>query len=176
MHVQEDDVRAEFFRADAGGESAFADLDFVLRFVFEDLLEDLDDVLLVIDDEDARRAGHEAVQRHAVLLHETDQLIQRDAAVLAAGDAIPVQGAGIEPLADGSRCDAADLRDFAGGQNIFDLGRRRMVGAAAGAHGILSLLRKTFSKDLGCAPSTACTRVHLFVSGRSQRFRPFPPS
>ena len=47
-------MRAEFLGGDAGGESAFGDFDFVLRFVFENLLEHLDDVLLVIDDEDAR--------------------------------------------------------------------------------------------------------------------------
>ena len=71
-------------------------------------------------------AGHQAVERHAVLLHEADELVERDAAVLAAGDAVAVQGAGVEPLADGSRGDVADLGDFAGRQDVFHLlGRLR---------------------------------------------------
>ena len=126
----QDDVRAELIGGDAGGEPALGDLDFVLRLVFENFLEHFDDVLFVIDDEDARLSGHQTVQRHAVLLHEADELVQRNAAVLRAGNSVAVQRAGVEPLADGSRGDVADLGDFAGREDIFHLG--------CGAHGIFS--------------------------------------
>ena len=115
-------MRAELLGGDAGGEAALGDLDFVLGLVLEDLLEHLDDVLLVVDDQDARAAGHQPVERHAVLLHEADELVERDPAVLAAGDAVAVQGAGVEPLADGPRGDVADLGDLAGRQDVFHLG------------------------------------------------------
>ena len=47
--------------------------------------------------------------------HEADQLVERDASILGAGDAVAAQLAGIEPFCDGSRGDAADLGDLPGG-------------------------------------------------------------
>ena len=91
VHVQQDDVGAELLGGDAGGEPALGDLDLVLGLVLEDLLEHLDDVLLAVDDQDAGAAGHQPVERHPVMLHEPDELVERDAAVLAAGDAVAVQ-------------------------------------------------------------------------------------
>ena len=41
----------------------------------------------------------ELAQRHAVLLEEADEVLAGDAAVLAAGDAVAAEPAGIEPLA-----------------------------------------------------------------------------
>ena len=58
--------------------------------------------VVVVDDHDAGAAGHEPVEGHAVLLHETDELVERDAAVLAAGDPVAVEGAGNSNGARGS--------------------------------------------------------------------------
>ena len=69
------------------------------------------------------RAGHQTVQRHAVIFHELDQLRQRNAAVFAAWNAVARQRAGIEPFADGARGNVANLGDFAGGEHVFELGR-----------------------------------------------------
>src|SRR5690606_1333327 len=107
------------FSRDAGSESALGNLDFVLGLIFEDLFEDLDDVLLVIDDHDAGAAGEQVVQRHAMQLHESDELVERDPPVFAARDAIPVQGARVEPFADGPWRDIADLGYLTGGENVF---------------------------------------------------------
>ena len=52
-------------------------------------------------------------------LHEPHEGVERDAAVLAAGDAVALELAGIEPLADGARGHVADLGDLAGGQDVF---------------------------------------------------------
>ena len=87
-------------------------------------------VKIVVHDEDAGCPGHQAVERHAVVLHEADELIERDAAVLRAGDAVAVQRAGIEPLGNGSGRDAANLGDLAGGKDVFHF--------RGGTHGILS--------------------------------------
>src|SRR5688500_7736922 len=122
VHLEEDNVRAELLGGDAGREAALGDLDLVLGLVLEDLLEHLDDVLLVVNDHDARLPGHQPVEGHAVLLHEADELVERDAAVLAAGDAVAVQRAAVEPLADSSRRDVADLGDLAGREDVFDFG------------------------------------------------------
>src|SRR5262249_13013399 len=57
-------------------------------------------------------------QRHAVLFEEADEMLARDAAVLAAGDAVAAQPARIEPLAHRPGRDLADLRDLAGGKHL----------------------------------------------------------
>ena len=44
--------------------------------------------------------------------------LMRNAAVLAAGDPIAAQGAGVEPFADGSGRDVADFGDLTGGEDI----------------------------------------------------------
>jgi hypothetical protein len=56
-----------------------------------------------------------------MLLHKTDELINGNAPVFAAGNAISAQSARIEPFAHGARGDIADFGDFAGGENVFYL-------------------------------------------------------
>jgi hypothetical protein len=63
------------------------------------------------------------------MLHETDELIERNPAVFAAGDSVPVQRAAVEPFTDGSGSDVTDFCHLAGGQYVFDL---------CSAHGIFS--------------------------------------
>ena len=58
-------------------------------------------------------------QGHAVFLEESDEMLAGDAAVLAAGDAVAAEPAGIEPFAHRPRRDLADLRDLAGGKHFF---------------------------------------------------------
>src|SRR5262249_33090556 len=60
----------------------------------------------------------EVAHRHAVLLEEADEGLPGDAAILAAGDAVAAQPAGIEPLAHRPRRDLADFRDLAGGEHL----------------------------------------------------------
>src|SRR5262249_44885795 len=55
----------------------------------------------------------------AVLVEELFQAGPRDAAVLAAGDAVAAQAAGVEPLADGARRDVADPRHLARREHLF---------------------------------------------------------
>ncbi len=61
----------------------------------------------------------EFAERHAVFLEEPDELLAGDAAVLAAGDAIPLQAAGIEPFGDGAGGNLTDLGDLSGGEHLF---------------------------------------------------------
>ena len=61
----------------------------------------------------------ELAQRHAVFLEELDEMLAGDAAVLAAGDAVAAEPAGIEPFTHRPRRDLADLRDLAGGKDFF---------------------------------------------------------
>jgi len=123
VHVQQDHVWTELFRGDSRGEAALGDFHFIFRFVFEDLFQDFNDVLLLIDDEDAGAAGHQAVKRHPVHLHEPDELVERNAPVFAAGNAVAMEGSAVEPFTDRARRNIADLGDLARGQNIFDFGR-----------------------------------------------------
>src|SRR6266436_10199245 len=57
-------------------------------------------------------------QRHAVLFEEADQVLARDAAVLAAGDAVAAEPAGIKPFTHRTGCDLTDFRHLAGGKNF----------------------------------------------------------
>ena len=50
--------------------------------------------------------------------HKSDQLVERDAAVLAPGYAISPKLAAVEPLGDGPWGDIANLGDLAGGEHI----------------------------------------------------------
>src|SRR5437764_880164 len=68
-------------------------------------------------------------QRHAVLLEETDEVFTGDAPVLAAGDAIAPEPAGVEPLADRPGRDFTDLRDLTGSKDLFH-GRHSISGIA----------------------------------------------
>ena len=52
-----------------------------------------------------------------MLLHEVDELCPRDASVLRTGDAVAFESAAVEPLADRSRGNLADLGDLACGED-----------------------------------------------------------
>src|ERR1039457_2747048 len=55
------------------------------------------------------------------MLHEADQLVQRNPSILAAGDSVSIQRPRVEPFAHGSRGDVANLRNLTGRQNILQL-------------------------------------------------------
>src|SRR5688500_13182678 len=78
---------------------------------------------LVANGQGAGAPGHQPVERHPVVLHDPDELVQRDAAVLGARDAVPVQRAAVEPLADRAGLAVADLRALAGRQHVLHLRR-----------------------------------------------------
>lgn len=60
-------------------------------------------------------------QRHAVLIEEANQLLPRDAPVLAAGNPVATQTTAVEPLANGSRRHLADLRHLSGREHLLHL-------------------------------------------------------
>lgn len=88
----------ESFALDAGLEAGGGDSDLVAGLLDEEFLEDIGDIALFVDDEDAGLAGHDAVEGDAVDFHELDEVIEGDATVLGSGDAIALELAGIEPL------------------------------------------------------------------------------
>ena len=66
----------------------------------------------------------EVAQGHAVFLEELDQVFARNASVLRSGDAVSLQAARVEPLADRARGHFTDLRDLT---SCEDLHRRLSI-------------------------------------------------
>src|SRR5262249_13602487 len=117
--VHDDRVGVEALGLDAGLEAAVGHLVLVIFVLGQQLLQPLDEQRLGADDQDFVPPFFlELAQRHAVLFEEADEVLARDPAVLAAGDAVAAQAAGIEPLADRPGRDLADLRDLAGGKDL----------------------------------------------------------
>src|SRR5262249_7633529 len=85
----------------------------------EDFFQTIDEELLGTDNQNLVPAlFFEIAHRHAVFLEETDEGIAGDTAILAAGDAVAPEAAGIEPLGHRARRDLADFRDLAGGEPL----------------------------------------------------------
>src|SRR5207248_173765 len=58
-------------------------------------------------------------ERHPVFLEEADELLPGDAAVLAAGDAVALEAAGVEPLRNRPGRDLTDLGHLSGCEHLF---------------------------------------------------------
>src|SRR5580658_2871252 len=105
---------------DTGLEPTLSDFVFVVFILGEKFLYAVDEELLGPDDEDLVPLFFlEFSQRHPMFLEEPDELLAGNAAVLAAGDAVASETAGIKPLRHRPGRDLADLRDLAGGENLF---------------------------------------------------------
>lgn len=98
VEVEEDDVRAEALALEPGGEGGGGDDDFVSGLLDEDLGEDVADVLLIVGDEDAGATRMDPVHGDVVVPHELEEVVDGDAAVLGARNAVALELAGIEPL------------------------------------------------------------------------------
>ena len=104
----------------AGFEAAVGHFVFEVFRFREQLSGAVDEELLRPDDQNLMQPFlFKLAERHAVFFQEPDEVFARDAAVLAAGDAVTPEPARIEPLAHRPRRDLADLRDLAGGENFF---------------------------------------------------------
>src|SRR5690606_19059552 len=91
-------------------------LDLKPTVAVEHINEQLDDLGIVIDDEDAAFAAFEAVRRDAVVLHEGDQGIAGNPPEPASGDSKSLQPARIKTADDGLLRNLADVSRFAGGE------------------------------------------------------------
>src|SRR5207302_1691879 len=58
-------------------------------------------------------------QRHPMFLEEFDEMLTRDAAILAARNPVATQSPRVEPFTHRPRRDFTNLRDLAGGKNFF---------------------------------------------------------
>ena len=151
-HVVEDhEVGGEFLGEHAGVVAGGGGFDVEAAVAVEDVDEEFDDFGVVVDDEDFAAAGVEVIQGDAIVFHEFDHGVARDAAELGAGDAETAEASGVEAADDGLLGDFADFCGFAGGVDFFDDGGAigwgssgggwgngggfRVIGGVFGAHG-----------------------------------------
>src|SRR5205823_2094533 len=118
--VDDDRVRVEAAGEDAGLEPAVGQRELEVFVFRQELPEPVVEELLGADEEHlVPLLFLQLPERHAVLFEEPDELLPGDAAVLAAGDAVPLEPAGVEPLRDGPGGDLTDLGNLAGGEHLF---------------------------------------------------------
>ena len=87
-NVQEQDVGAEGPGQGPGLEEPAGGTDVVVVLVLQGLAQQFKKFLVRVHDQHACGPGFHALQGHAVGLHEADQLVQGDAAILASGNAV----------------------------------------------------------------------------------------
>src|SRR5690606_6238144 len=116
--VEQDEVRAEALgehaRVVAGGGGA----DLEASVAREEVVQQLEDLGVVVDDEDALAPGVEDLGGDVVGAHEAQQLVPRDAAETRARDAEALEAPGVEAADDGLLADLADLGGFAGREDL----------------------------------------------------------
>lgn len=112
-------VWVEALGLDAGFKSTGSDRYLEALFEWKLALQVFDQDLVLSDDQDF---GHGLVFKvskgHSVLLEELDEVIAWNASVLRSGNAIPLESAGVEPFANGSRGHLTDLRDLSCGEHL----------------------------------------------------------
>ena len=117
--VDDDGIGVKTVGGLAGLEAAVGHLVLVILVVGQQFLEPVDEQLLGADDQNLVPALlFECPQGHVVLFEEADELVAGDAPILAAGNTVAAQLAGIEPLAHRPRRDLTDLRYLAGGKHF----------------------------------------------------------
>src|SRR5690606_17273034 len=111
--INNDTVRMEAFGLNAGLKSAGCNgnSERFLRRKFPSQVLD-QDLILSHDQHLGHRLVFEVAQGHAMFLQELDQVLARDTTVLGTGDAVALQPARVEPLADSARGHFADLCDL----------------------------------------------------------------
>src|SRR5262249_19692678 len=118
--IDDDRVGVEGFGLNPGLEAAMSEFVLVLLIVGKEFLHPINEELLGSNDQDFVPALlFEFTQRHAVFLEEPDQVLAGNAPVLAAGDAVAAEPAGVEPLAPGAGRDFSILRALRGGKDFF---------------------------------------------------------
>src|SRR5260370_7928183 len=101
-------------------ETAMSELVLVLLIVGKEFLHPINEQLFSSDDQDFVPALFlEFPQRHAVFLEEPDEVFAGDAPVLAAGEAVATETAGIEPLAHRARPAFPDFPALPGAKDLF---------------------------------------------------------
>src|SRR5262249_29876899 len=112
---------------DASLEAAVGEFVFVVLVFGQQLLHAIDEKLFRAYDQDLVPAFlFEFTQGHAMLLEELDEVLAGDAAVLASGDAVAAEPAGIEPLAHRSGRNLTDLGDLSGGKDFLHVGHSNL--------------------------------------------------
>ena len=158
--IDDDAVGMEALGLNAGFETAGGHADFELPFDRQLALQVLDQDLVLADDQHlGHRLVFEVAQRHAVLFEELDQILAGDATVLRAGDAVALEPAGIEPLADRAGGHFTDLRDLSSCEDL----HRRLSSS-------LSFCRCRFVRGeepryVAGAPICICAGVSILLAG-----------
>ena len=93
--------------------------DFEAAVLFQHVDDQFDQFLVVVDDQHLALAAFQGVGRNAVVAHEREQLLARNAAEPAARHAKALELAGIEATNNRLLADLADLGGFAGGEHSF---------------------------------------------------------
>src|SRR3990172_12045509 len=118
QEVNDKDVRREFLHDGAGLEIASNDPCFVAGLVLQVVGESGSGIAVAVNDEDAKLADGEGCGGDVVNLNKPNKLADGDSSILAAGNAIALELAVIEPLRDRARRDVADFGHFAGCQYV----------------------------------------------------------
>lgn len=117
--VDDDAVRVEAFRLDAGVKAAGGDGDAEGLFSGQFALDVFDEDLVLSDDQNLGLGFvFKFAERHIMFFEELDQAIARNAAVLGTRDTVSLKATGIKPLADGARRNLADLGDLTSCKNL----------------------------------------------------------
>ena len=82
----------------------------------EHLPREFTKIAVGIDDQDAYMPGLQFAQRDPVNFHESNKLLERDTAILAAGNPVAAELAGVEPLRHGARRHVTNPCNVAGRQ------------------------------------------------------------
>ena len=120
--VHHDAIGMEALGLNASLETAGRHLNLERLFDRQLLLEILDQDLILPDEQHLRHGlVFEVAQRHAVLFQELDQVLPRDAAILAARNAVALEPTRIEPFAHRAGSNFTDLGDLACCENLHHL-------------------------------------------------------
>lgn len=119
VDIDQHDMRAEPLALEPGAEGGVRCGYLVARLVHQDPLEDIRDLTIRVDDQDAGIARGDPVHRDVMRFHEPVQFRDGDPPVLGPGDAIPLELTRVEPLGHRPGGDIADLGNFACCKHIF---------------------------------------------------------
>src|SRR5262245_11612041 len=109
----------EALSLDAGFEAGMGQLVLEIIVFGKDIFDAIDKELLGADDKNfVQPLFLEFAQRHPMFFQELDEMFAGNAPVLASGDAVAAEPAGIKPFTHRPRRDLADLRDLAGGKDF----------------------------------------------------------
>ncbi len=114
LQIHEHDMRAESLAFDACREWIACGANDIVGLFTENAFKCAEYFRVAIDNEYAGVTRHQPVEGNAVLPHESGKGLHWNPPVLGAWDAVSLELAGVEPLADRACGDIADLGNFAG--------------------------------------------------------------